>query len=87
MCIGQKQVWYMLRLLSNESYIQLTASEHPEFDQWQWVDYWHPLTEVVYFKKNVYEQALKELQPLVQSRQTKKRRLSYKLPISVGAYA
>jgi len=80
LCIGQKQVWYMLRILSNENDIQLNSSEHPEFDQWQWVDYWHPLNEVVYFKKKVYEHALKELHPLVQRRpKTKKRRLTYKL--------
>ncbi|MEN8216163.1 MAG: RNA pyrophosphohydrolase [Pseudomonadota bacterium] len=77
LCVGQKQVWYMLRLLSKDSHIQLNTSEHPEFDQWQWVDYSYPLTQVVYFKKKVYELALKELQPLLQRRQ--KRRLTYKL--------
>jgi putative (di)nucleoside polyphosphate hydrolase len=62
LCIGQKQVWYMLRLLANERNIQLNTSEEPEFEKWLWVDYWYPLTEVVYFKKKVYEIALKELQ-------------------------
>lgn len=84
LCIGQKQVWYMLRLLSSDSQIHLeTSNVKPEFDQWQWVDYWYPLSEVVYFKKDVYKHALKELKPLVQYRpKTKKRRLSYKLPQS-----
>lgn len=66
LCIGQKQVWYLLRLVTNDSQIHLNISEEPEFEQWLWVDYWYPLTEVVYFKKNVYEAALKELEPLLQ---------------------
>jgi len=66
LCIGQKQVWYMLRFLSNDDCIYLKGNDNPEFEQWLWVDYWYPLTEVVYFKKNVYKTALKELQPLMQ---------------------
>ncbi|NJO17785.1 MAG: RNA pyrophosphohydrolase [Thioploca sp.] len=65
LCIGQKQVWYMLRLLANNRDIQLNLSKEPEFEEWLWVDYWYPLTEVVYFKKRVYEIALKELQTFV----------------------
>lgn len=63
-CIGQKQRWYMLRLLYPE-YVRLDSSEHPEFDHWRWVDYWRPVKEVIYFKRHVYKQALKELAPLV----------------------
>ncbi|EDN70051.1 dinucleoside polyphosphate hydrolase [Beggiatoa sp. PS] len=81
LCIGQKQVWYMLRLLVNDDSIRLGIDEMPEFDQWLWVDYWYPLTEVVYFKKEVYEKALGELQPLVQHRpKIQKRKFTYKLP-------
>ena len=81
LCIGQKQVWYMLRLLSSDNTIRLNANEIPEFDQWLWVDYWLPLTQVIYFKKNVYGQVLKELQPLVSAKKTKKRKLTYKLSL------
>jgi len=66
LCIGQKQVWYLLRLVTNDSQIDMTVCDEPEFEQWLWVDYWYPLTEVVYFKKNVYEAALQELEPLQQ---------------------
>jgi putative (di)nucleoside polyphosphate hydrolase len=83
LCIGQKQVWYVLRLLSNDNSIYLNAVDNPEFDKWVWVDYWYPLTEVIYFKKEVYQNALKELQPLAQRNpKTQKRRLTYKLPLS-----
>ncbi len=65
LCIGQKQVWFMLRLIGEERFVRLDLSEKPEFDNWRWVDYWHPLREVVSFKRHVYRQALNELAPLV----------------------
>ena len=64
-CIGQKQVWYMLRLLGDEGCVQLNCAQRPEFDNWCWIDYWQPPQEVVFFKRNVYELALRELAPLV----------------------
>lgn len=64
-CIGQKQVWYLLRLLSPEQHVRLDTTNEPEFDHWKWVDYWQPAKEVVYFKRHVYRRALKELAPLV----------------------
>jgi putative (di)nucleoside polyphosphate hydrolase len=64
-CIGQKQVWYMLRVDCGEGAFCLHGSDKPEFDAWRWVRYWYPLREVVYFKRRVYEQALQELAPLL----------------------
>jgi len=64
-CIGQKQVWYMLRLVGEERFVRLDLSDTPEFDNWRWVDYWQPLQEVVPFKRTVYKKALNELAPLV----------------------
>lgn len=63
LCIGQKQLWYILRMADKESYIRLDCTEKPEFDAWCWVDFWHPLNDVVYFKKEVYRKALLELGP------------------------
>ena len=65
LCIGQKQKWFLLQLRSHESKIQLDASCTPEFDSWRWVDYWHPLKEVIAFKRDVYQQALHEFEPFV----------------------
>ncbi|MGB5438986.1 MAG: RNA pyrophosphohydrolase [Gammaproteobacteria bacterium] len=65
LCIGQKQVWFLLRLLCDDQAVTLDRSDKPEFDHWRWVDYWHPLEEVVSFKRNVYRQALNELAPLL----------------------
>ncbi len=64
-CIGQKQVWFLLRMLGGEDAVCLDSSEHPEFDHWQWVDYWYPLRAVVPFKRHVYWRALCELAPLL----------------------
>lgn len=64
-CIGQKQIWYMLRVNCEEQAFCLDSSEKPEFDAWRWVKYWQPLREVVYFKRQVYLKALEELAPLL----------------------
>lgn len=65
LCIGQKQIWYLLRLRSDESRVDLGGSQTPEFDDWRWVDWWAPLEQVVFFKRRVYRRALSELAPLV----------------------
>lgn len=62
LCIGQKQIWFYLRLVGNDNDVNLRCSEKPEFDRWRWVDYWTPVNEIVSFKRKVYKQALEELQ-------------------------
>ena len=64
-CIGQKQIWFLLRFSGSEDDVNLRSTENPEFDGWKWVDYWHPLTEVVTFKRQVYTKALNEFAPLL----------------------
>lgn len=64
-CIGQKQKWFLLRMLVPDQTVQLDHGHRPEFDAWCWVDYWHPLREVVAFKRDVYDSALNELAPLL----------------------
>jgi len=64
-CIGQKQKWFLLRMLCEESDVRLDRSSKPEFDHWRWVTYWDPVKEVVNFKRDVYQRALKELEPLL----------------------
>jgi putative (di)nucleoside polyphosphate hydrolase len=65
LCIGQKQLWYLLKVRCSESDFCLDRSAKPEFDAWRWVRYWQPVREVVYFKRRVYVQALRELAPLL----------------------
>ena len=58
---GQKQIWYLLRLVGRDSDVHLRASEKPEFDAWRWNEYWVPLESVIEFKRDVYQLALNEL--------------------------
>ena len=61
--VGQKQKWFLLRLLGDDSLVNLECSDKPEFDHWSWVSYWYPLTGVVNFKRNVYRRVLREFAP------------------------
>lgn len=65
-CIGQKQKWFLLKMVSDDTSVNLGYSGDPEFDGWQWVSYWYPLDQVVAFKREVYRKALKELAPKIQ---------------------
>ncbi len=62
---GQKQIWYLLRMVGRDTDVSLRASEHPEFDAWRWSSYWVPLDAVIDFKRGVYEAALCELARLL----------------------
>jgi putative (di)nucleoside polyphosphate hydrolase len=66
LCIGQKQVWFLLRLTGDESCFCLDHTETPEFDHWRWVDFWYPVEHVVIFKRAVYARALRHLAPAAQ---------------------
>jgi putative (di)nucleoside polyphosphate hydrolase len=61
--VGQKQKWFLLKMLADDQDVSFAHSDTPEFDFWQWVTYWYPLSQVVQFKKDVYRRAMKELVP------------------------
>jgi putative (di)nucleoside polyphosphate hydrolase len=63
LCVGQKQKWYILRLLEDESVIALDQTIEPEFDNWRWVDYELPVKEIIFFKRDMYREVLDELRP------------------------
>ncbi len=65
LCVGQKQRWFLLQLLSDESRINFNITDHPEFDAWMWVNYWYPVRQVIAFKRDVYRAALGELLPIM----------------------
>jgi putative (di)nucleoside polyphosphate hydrolase len=64
-CIGQKQRWFLLKLIGDESRLRFDSTTTPEFDRWRWTDYWTPVREVVYFKRRVYVRALHDLGKLL----------------------
>ena len=63
--LGQKQKWFLLRLLAGDDAVCTDRTQKPEFDHWRWVSYWYPLAEVVAFKRDVYRRALTELAPML----------------------
>jgi putative (di)nucleoside polyphosphate hydrolase len=58
---GQKQIWFLLRMVARDNDVNLRLTDHPEFDAWRWHDYWVPLDVVIEFKRDVYQRALQEL--------------------------
>lgn len=62
---GQKQIWFLLRLVGRDNDVCLRAADKPEFDAWCWSDYWSTAEAVIEFKREVYRAALNELQHLL----------------------
>jgi putative (di)nucleoside polyphosphate hydrolase len=58
---GQKQIWFLLRMVARDNDVNLRLTDHPEFDAWRWHNYWVPLDVVIEFKRDVYQRALQEL--------------------------
>lgn len=75
LCIGQKQKWFLLRLVNKDAKVDLVAGGHPEFDSWAWVSYWYPLRQVVAFKRRVYVMVLKEFAKMVLTKQFRQQNL------------
>jgi len=68
-CIGQRQKWFLLKLMSSDDNVRFDMTDSPEFDQFRWVKYWFPLRRVIAFKRRVYRDALKEFSPILFSGQ------------------
>jgi putative (di)nucleoside polyphosphate hydrolase len=64
LCVGQKQKWFLLRMLADDDQVSFEYGAKPEFDHWRWVSYWYPLDKVIEFKQDVYRRAMAELCPL-----------------------
>ncbi|MGQ9366892.1 RNA pyrophosphohydrolase [Azospirillum sp. ST 5-10] len=62
---GQEQVWVVARFTGSDADIDL-ATEHPEFDAWQWVDPERLVALIVPFKREVYRAVLEEFAPVLE---------------------
>ena len=59
---GQRQKWFLMRFTGTDADIN-PATEHPEFDAWEWVEP-HRLPElIVPFKRQLYSELLAEFRP------------------------
>jgi putative (di)nucleoside polyphosphate hydrolase len=52
---GQRQRWFALRFLGDDSDIRLDADPHPEFDAWRWAELAELPALAVPFKRAIYE--------------------------------
>ena len=59
--VGQKQKWFLLEMLGQDQDVNVAQSAKPEFDQWRWVSYYYPISQIVEFKREVYRRALLQL--------------------------
>lgn len=57
---GQKQIWYALRFRGKDEEINIQTYQ-PEFREWKWVDKEELLELIIPFKRNLYDQVLKDL--------------------------
>ena len=57
---GQKQIWFLLRLVGRDTDVCLRATEKPEFDAWRWEPLANVASLVVPFRREVYEAVARE---------------------------
>ncbi len=59
--LGQKQRWYLLKFNADEKSININT-EDPEFSEWKWASINEITSEIVSFKKQLYEDVIKEFE-------------------------
>lgn len=60
--LGQKQRWYLIKLISDESSIDI-KTHHPEFSDWKWIAKEEILEIIVPFKRELYSDLISEFKP------------------------
>ena len=61
---GQKQKWFVVRFVGNESEINLKTKQ-PEFIEWKWIEVDELTKVIVDFKKDVYKKLVIELKKFI----------------------
>lgn len=61
---GQRQHWFLLRFLGEDADVNI-ATEHPEFNQWQWVAPDSLVDLIVPFKRDLYAAIVEEFAPQI----------------------
>jgi len=67
---GQEQTWFALRYLGNDSDIDLTGKDEPEFPEfvsWRWIRLEEMPALIVDFKRPVYERVVNAFAPLAEA--------------------
>ena len=63
---GQRQLWFLLKLNSYTIKPNFTVINEQEFDDWQWIDYKETIKQIIYFKRDVYEEVFKQFSPILE---------------------
>ena len=61
---GQRQKWFITKFLGKDDEINLDT-QHPEFIDWKWIDPKDLPEVIVYFKKELYLNLLKEINQVI----------------------
>jgi len=61
---GQKQKWFIMRFVGNESEINI-RTKHPEFLDWKWIDLENLPKIAVNFKLKMYKQVKSEVKKIL----------------------
>ena len=61
---GQKQKWFLFRFLGEDREINI-ETHHPEFSEWQWVEFSELPSLIVPFKRDLYETILQKFSPYI----------------------
>ena len=61
---GQKQKWFVVRFVGNESEINL-KTKHPEFIEWKWLEIDELPNVIVDFKKRVYDELVLQIKGII----------------------
>ena len=56
---GQKQLWFLVRLNSDDASINI-ETDHPEFQRWRWCTATELVDNIVPFKRDIYKAVVRE---------------------------
>lgn len=62
--LGQKQRWYLIEFFGDEASININT-EDPEFSEWKWVSQAEIVSHIVSFKRELYEDVIREFKQLL----------------------
>lgn len=62
--LGQKQRWYLLEFIGDDSQINVDTQD-PEFSSWKWISSAEIINAIVHFKKQLYSEVITEFSHLL----------------------
>ncbi|KAL6539053.1 Nudix hydrolase 25 [Orobanche minor] len=60
---GQAQKWFLMRLTTDDSEVNLANAEDPEFSEWKWATPEEVIEQAVDYKMPTYEEVMRTFRP------------------------